>query len=191
MTAQASWADRDVTALLNFLLSKKATAGDGLSFKAVVWNEAATVANLVTGLRGAQKTASSCKNKFAKLKEVFLIVAAIKGQSGFKWDDERGADIGPESEAVWEAYEKKHKGAAPFRNKGWPWYDQMLPLMPTAPRGANVYQPSSVPQTLVHGSVPEESQEMESQPISNWVKCQASFFSYFVNPHLLVSFSTT
>jgi hypothetical protein len=40
------------------------------------------------------------------LKEVFLIVAAIKGQLGFKWDDEKGADIGPESEAVWEEYVK-------------------------------------------------------------------------------------
>ena len=42
------------------------------------------------------------------MKEVFLIVAAIKAQSGFKWDDEKGADIGPESEAVWEEYVKVH-----------------------------------------------------------------------------------
>lgn len=40
------------------------------------------------------------------MKEKFLIVAAIKSQSGFKWDDEKGADIGPENEAVWKEYVK-------------------------------------------------------------------------------------
>ncbi|KAF8799081.1 hypothetical protein BYT27DRAFT_7227977 [Phlegmacium glaucopus] len=154
MAASAHWSGDAVIALLNFVLSKKATAGDGMSFKTVVWNEAATIVNQIPRVKGGLKTSGSCKNKFAKLKETFHIVAAIKAQSGFKWDDKKGADIGPESEAVWEAYEKKNKGASAFKNKGWPWYDRMLPLMPTAPRGANTYQPISGSQL--------------SQPISNW-----------------------
>ena len=28
----------------------------------------------------------------------------MKQQSGFKWDERNGADIGPESQAVWDAY---------------------------------------------------------------------------------------
>ena len=53
MSGSASWSEDDITALLDFLLSKKATAGDGMSFKAVIWNEAATVVNNVPGLKGA------------------------------------------------------------------------------------------------------------------------------------------
>jgi hypothetical protein len=69
MTVQASWADGNITALLDFLLSKKATAGDGMAFKAVVWNEpeAATIVNLIPGHKGGPKTSNSCKNKYAKV----------------------------------------------------------------------------------------------------------------------------
>src|SRR5271155_4576504 len=89
-----------------------------MSFKAVIWNEAASVVNNVPGLKGARKSNASCKNKYAKvffppflifsILKMILVegIAAIKGQSGFKWDDEKGADIGPESEAVWDEYVK-------------------------------------------------------------------------------------
>ena len=38
------------------------------------------------------------------MKETYYIVHALKQQSGFKWDESSGADIGPESAAVWDAY---------------------------------------------------------------------------------------
>ena len=41
-----------------------------------------------------------------QLKETLKIVADIKAQSGFKWDEERGADIDETTAVVWEDYEK-------------------------------------------------------------------------------------
>jgi len=40
------------------------------------------------------------------LKETFKIVADIKAQSGFKWNEERGTDIDETTAVVWEDYEK-------------------------------------------------------------------------------------
>jgi hypothetical protein len=75
----ASWSEDDITTLHDFLLSKKATAGDGMSFKAVIWNEAATVVNGVPGLKGARKSNASCKKKYAKgFFPAFLINSILK-----------------------------------------------------------------------------------------------------------------
>jgi len=39
------------------------------------------------------------------LKETYNVIIKIKAQSGFKWDDEKGADIDESTAAVWEAFE--------------------------------------------------------------------------------------
>lgn len=39
-----------------------------------------------------------------QLKETYGIVAQLRDQSGFHWDEVRGACITAESEAVWRAY---------------------------------------------------------------------------------------
>jgi hypothetical protein len=39
---------------------------------------------------------------------VYLVVSALKEQSGFKWDEKLGADIDKDSESVWDAYEAVH-----------------------------------------------------------------------------------
>lgn len=41
-----------------------------------------------------------------QLKEIYHIVANIKAQSGFKWDDNGGADIDETTAEVWASYEK-------------------------------------------------------------------------------------
>ena len=41
-----------------------------------------------------------------QLKETNNIVADIKAQSGFKWDNNRGADIDETTAEVWASYEK-------------------------------------------------------------------------------------
>lgn len=68
---------------------------------------------------------------------------------------------------------QKHKGSAPFRNKGWPWYNKILPLMPSSPRGSNVYCASSGSQ---HPPADDEEQPEppgtepnEGKPFSDWV----------------------
>ena len=39
-----------------------------------------------------------------QLRQTYNVVAALSAQSGFHWDDEHGADINEDSEAVWQAY---------------------------------------------------------------------------------------
>jgi len=57
-------------------------------------SEAATALNATPPTKGAKKASGSCKSKWGKLKaQTYLIVADIKAQSGFRWDDDRGADI--------------------------------------------------------------------------------------------------
>ncbi|KAF8957189.1 hypothetical protein BDZ97DRAFT_1763145 [Flammula alnicola] len=169
--SQAHWSDADTTALIDFLWSQRATLGDGASFKSTVWTDAATKVNALTRTKGTDKTSSSCKNKWARLKEIYNIIVNIKAQSGFTWDDEKGADVKESTALVWKAYEEKHKGSTPFRNKGWIWLRKVEPLMPTAPRGANIYRPSRASQLPEHESqeseVEEDSQELE-RPVSNW-----------------------
>ncbi|KAF8501139.1 hypothetical protein F5888DRAFT_1589537, partial [Russula emetica] len=72
------------------------------------------------------------------LKDTYLVVSLLKEQSGFAWDELKGATITVESEPVWRAYVLKYPKASPFRNKGWPHYNNMMPLMPTTAKGLNV-----------------------------------------------------
>ncbi|KAF8150968.1 hypothetical protein B0H34DRAFT_825111 [Crassisporium funariophilum] len=102
----------------------------------------------------------------------------IKAQSGFKWDDEHGADIDETTAEVWAAFEKKHKGSTPFCNKGWIWLKTVQPLMPTTPRGANAYRasqgtqlPAGESQKLEADLAPETQAETQDsdRPLSNWL----------------------
>ncbi|KDR65320.1 hypothetical protein GALMADRAFT_82011 [Galerina marginata CBS 339.88] len=115
---QAHWSDADIKVLLEYLASQLPTA-EGTGFKNTVWTEAAVKVNALAKTRGCDKSGPSCKNKWGRLKETYNVVMKIKAQSGFKWDDEHGADIDETTAEVWAAFEKKHKGSAPFRNKGW------------------------------------------------------------------------
>ncbi|KAF9554697.1 hypothetical protein CPC08DRAFT_696454 [Agrocybe pediades] len=195
----AHWSDSDVKALIDFLVSELPSAGDGITFKAAVWTEAAIAVNKVVKTKGANKTASSCKNKFNKLREIYNIVAKIKSQSGFTWDDKKGANIDETSAAVWEAYEKvrKNKGSAPFRNKGWVWFNEVQPLMPTMARGANAFRATQSSQAQsVPAPISPTSEDVggtfdsdEPEPI-RWV-CLLHFFKLnYANVCLLIVFIT-
>jgi hypothetical protein len=63
----ASWSDTDTNALITFLVTQLPTVADGTGFKPTVWNEAALVINALTKTKGAEKTSSSCKSKFARV----------------------------------------------------------------------------------------------------------------------------
>jgi hypothetical protein len=54
----------------------------------------------------------------------------------------------------------------------------MLPLMPTAPRGSNIYQPLSGSQ-LTQASATDEPDETQSQPLSGWVNVFYLFLIIF------------
>jgi hypothetical protein len=70
---QAHWSAADTSELLDYLWSQRATLGDGSSFKAYVWTEAAKRVNAVQSNKGVEKNDKSCKNKWARV-SVFLLV---------------------------------------------------------------------------------------------------------------------
>ena len=121
-TLHAIWTVDDKTVLINYLNKHQAKAGDGLSFKMSKWNGVA-VKVVESTMKGGPKDRTGCKNKWAcvcihcfiltinpfqwfptQLKKLYEIVDDLKQQLGFKWDEHNGADIGPESQAVWDAY---------------------------------------------------------------------------------------
>lgn len=68
MSTQVQWSDADIEALISFLWDKRATAGDGMSFKLNIWNEAALKVSTVLDKKGGKKTYGSCKSKWAKVR---------------------------------------------------------------------------------------------------------------------------
>lgn len=68
---------------------------------------------------------------------------AIKAVSGWSWDDERGVDVSPATQGTWDAFVAAHPTAAQFRNRGWPFFDLMEALMPSAAKGTHVFRPGA------------------------------------------------
>ncbi|KAG0694085.1 hypothetical protein DFH29DRAFT_1006647 [Suillus ampliporus] len=86
----------------------------------------------------------TCYKRFLCLQEQiqkkYKIILDIKAQSGFSWDNKFGAGIDSTLEAVWAAYVKRHPDAAPFRNKGWPHFDELDTLLSTtASKGTHAF----------------------------------------------------
>jgi hypothetical protein len=84
----------------------------------------------------------------------------LKQVSGFKWDEENGADINSDTLPVWNTYievcalsilyysltiisTQRYPKAVHFKTKGWPHYFSMQMMMPSSvhTRGANVFHP--------------------------------------------------
>jgi hypothetical protein len=99
-------------------------------------------------------------NDIQQLKETYFIVDALKQVSGFKWDEENGADINSDTLPVSNAYievcalsilhysltiisTQRYPKAACFKTKGWPHYFSMQMMMPSSvrTRGANMFHP--------------------------------------------------
>jgi hypothetical protein len=68
-------------------------------------------------------------------------------QSGFSWDEQRGANIGLESEMVWSDYVKANPKASPFRTRGWHHYNAMKALLPSMAKGTHVFRGRRTTQT--------------------------------------------
>ncbi|KAH9933725.1 uncharacterized protein B0H18DRAFT_981763 [Fomitopsis serialis] len=142
MGEKAHWTDADVSTFLQVLKEHKAEAGDGGNFKAPTFKKASGELEKCR-TKGAVKTWTSCRNKYAKLRETYKVVYDLSVQSGFHWDNENGAAIDEDSEAVWQAYVEKHPEAEPFRNKGWPHFEDMKELMPSKVKGTHAFHPAT------------------------------------------------
>lgn len=63
----------------------------------------------------------------------------MRANSGWKWDDETGADINPSTKGAWDDYVAVHPRAAPFRNKGWVHLAIFDVLGGAPPKGLHVF----------------------------------------------------
>ncbi|KAF8073486.1 hypothetical protein FPV67DRAFT_1446434 [Lyophyllum atratum] len=101
MSDNAAWTTEDETALLTFLLSHAAAAGN---FKMVTFNAAPIVDQLITYL----------------LRRICRAIQAIQySKSRWTWCDKRGANIMNDMEDAWNAFLRIPKKAKPFKSKGW------------------------------------------------------------------------
>ncbi|KAJ3727453.1 hypothetical protein C8R42DRAFT_553144, partial [Lentinula raphanica] len=131
---KAVWTNTDTLGLLQFLVDNKAWAGNGGSYPMTVYNEAAIECNKILS-HGAKKTGASCKNKFSSsLRPTFKVCLAIDACSGLGgFDTETGAHVTPESESVWADLVKKNPAVAPFKHKGWLFWDKMKEILGSPP----------------------------------------------------------
>ncbi|KIK16154.1 hypothetical protein PISMIDRAFT_113900, partial [Pisolithus microcarpus 441] len=129
----ASWMDADINVLLDLAITHKASAGEGMNFKATFGN---AVSNALSNpSKGGPKTSKVCKEIWKRLRKTFKVINYIKNTSQFAYLCELGANIGLENEAVWNDFIKKHKDANSFQNRGWPHYDKMKQLMLSKGKG--------------------------------------------------------
>ncbi|KAH9021496.1 hypothetical protein EDB85DRAFT_2152307 [Lactarius pseudohatsudake] len=166
------WSPIDEDTLLDYLWDHRSEAGEGMCFKAPTLTGAAAKVQETT-TKGGPKTMGSCKNKWGKFKELYLVICDIKSQSGFTWSDEQGATIGPESTSVWEVYVKKKPGAERFRNKGWGHFYKVQRLMPSNARGQNIFRPSQeipIDPRLLEGQDAGVIDRDSNKSFSDWEK---------------------
>ena len=78
----------------------------------------------------------------SQLKATYEVVKAIWANSGWSWDDDKGADITPEKKGTWDDYVAKHPAAQPFRNAGWVHLDEFDSLGPSSAKGGHVFRAS-------------------------------------------------
>ncbi|KIK32004.1 hypothetical protein CY34DRAFT_68441, partial [Suillus luteus UH-Slu-Lm8-n1] len=132
----AYWTEDHIPSLIKFLAAHKSEASDEMNFKIGVFQ--AMAAHFLELLKDMsiffQVLVSQCNSHF-QIQKQYKIVLDIKSQSGFSrfsWDNEFSASIDSTSEVVWAVYVKEfflHSDAAPFRNKGWPYFNEVDALL--------------------------------------------------------------
>ncbi|KAG1824002.1 hypothetical protein EV424DRAFT_744733, partial [Suillus variegatus] len=134
--SSAHWTDEETTRLIQYLALHHTEGGDGINFKQATF--AAAVAHLLeppegipkeNHVAGNKRDWQSCKNKWIMCKKKHAAITEIKSQSGFSWDEELGANIGPADAAWWTAFVNARPDMKPFRNKGWKHFDDMDDLL--------------------------------------------------------------
>ncbi|KAI5780390.1 Myb/SANT-like DNA-binding domain-containing protein, partial [Geopyxis carbonaria] len=117
----AIWTDEMIRILLSSLVQsvnegKRAENG----FKKDAWQKAKIEVNAV---HGTKLEVTQLKTKYAALKNDYTVFHALKGFSGFGWDEELGVPTAPDS--VWKDYVAKNPRALQFRFKAFPYYNVM------------------------------------------------------------------
>ncbi|KAG2122177.1 hypothetical protein BD769DRAFT_1389807 [Suillus cothurnatus] len=141
--SKAHWQEAEVDVLLHHLIENRAAGGDGGNFQLSTYNSAAAAINsngTITTM-GPPKTGKMVKTKWTSIE-------TYRNTSGFHWDNVQGAGIdGPAATTVWNTYihPKSRATMRPFRNKGWPHYDNMQTILGehSGARGRHAFHPAT------------------------------------------------
>ncbi|KAF5332049.1 hypothetical protein D9758_016565 [Tetrapyrgos nigripes] len=140
---ETNWTDADKMTMAEYLLSVKHEAGDNSNFKTAVWREAATTVNAARP-DAFPKTPIGCKNKWFNFFWRYHQAALdIINASGLHFDPKTGVDVTPELESVWEDLCRRNKHCGYFRDRGWPYYDIMMQIMPSSNRNSHSFYPGA------------------------------------------------
>ncbi|KAJ7902591.1 hypothetical protein B0H14DRAFT_2286916, partial [Mycena olivaceomarginata] len=121
----AQWWDVDKTKLLDHLRWGKANAFQAdSSWKPQIWAYCAADLARTTG---GEKTANKCKDQYQGIKKNFSEVHAIRGLSGFRWDE--GLKLVTATQDVWDRLFEAHPDSKCWQTTSFPLYDNMLFLV--------------------------------------------------------------
>ncbi|KAF7369774.1 Myb-DNA-bind-3 domain-containing protein [Mycena venus] len=81
--------------------------------------------------------------------------------SGWTWSDTTGVTMSPATQGAWDDFVKQYPDAEQFENKGWPFHELMVPVMPNKAKGGHVFQPASV---AARSSSPDWDESRFNQP---------------------------
>ncbi|KAF7358447.1 hypothetical protein MVEN_00895200 [Mycena venus] len=160
----AAWLVADEKRFIEYLIEHVTEAGDNKNFKASTFRGAADHLEL-TRTRGGPKTAKSCEQKYCTLQKLWGLVNIIMGVSGWSWSDKDGIKVTLAMESSWDDWVRVNADVKRFHNKGWLFYDLMLPLKPEKAKGSNVFCPS----------LPSAECQKSQSPNWDYVKIDESF----------------
>ncbi|KAF7345661.1 hypothetical protein MVEN_01585700 [Mycena venus] len=163
-SGDAAWLVADEKRFIEYLIEHVAEAGDNKNFKASTFRGAADHLEL-THTRGGPKTAKSCEQKYRTLRKLWGLVDIIMGVSGWSWSEKDGIKVTPAMQSSWDDWVRVNVDAKRFRNKGWSFYDLMLPLKPEKAKGSNVFRPS----------LPSTEHQKSQSPDWDYAKIDESF----------------
>lgn len=131
-------------------------------FKKQQWNQILTEFNRRTN---ASFSKDRLQNKYSGLKKDYQTFKALKECSGFGWDDV--AKIPTASTNTWTAYLAKHKEAAKFRFKTFPFYEEMHELLEgNVATGEFSFGTFDTPVSTAQNGVNEESAQLTASDLS-------------------------
>ncbi|KAN0094984.1 hypothetical protein V8E55_003271 [Tylopilus felleus] len=99
-STHCQWSHQDEESLLEHISARKGMMADGQMVWPVFWSDVAK--DFPPPLRGTVKTADNCREKWKRMKSIFEVVHKIANTSGLAYSPESGANIGPESQQIWD-----------------------------------------------------------------------------------------
>ncbi|KZO98396.1 hypothetical protein CALVIDRAFT_562302 [Calocera viscosa TUFC12733] len=157
------WSNAEQELLVDILLEedRKGNSSEN-GFKTAVWH--LVVQRLHSEypqpahLKKEKQHVYSC---WARLKDAWKVMDALKSQSGFGWDESNQSVTADEE--VWDMYLQAHPEAKQFRTKGFALYSKLAPLVSgRVATGKNVVTPGRTTQGSRKDSEPAEDEADEA-----------------------------